>query len=104
MAAPEHLRTRGGALLAVLWLSAGLSAIALSVSTSVRSETERVSSSADGLRASYLARGAVERAMLWLQWGNTGLNATNPDGMPRLWRPGQGGGQPARSRLPPSPP
>src|SRR6266853_2016944 len=88
MTTPQHLRTRGGALLAVLWLSAGLSAIALSVSSSVRSETERVSSSADGLRASYLAAGAVERAMLWLQWGNNGLNSTNPDGTPHLWRPG----------------
>ena len=80
-----HLRARGGALLAVLWLSAGLSAIALSVSTSVRSATERVSSSADGLRASYLATGALERAILWLQWG---ANFTNPDGTRRFWGPG----------------
>jgi general secretion pathway protein K len=88
MPASKHLRRRGGALLAVLWLSAGLSAIALSVSSSVRSETERVSSSADGLRASYLASGAVERAILWLQWGNSGQAFTNPDASPRFWRPG----------------
>jgi hypothetical protein len=40
-------RTRGGALLAVLWLSAGLAAIALSVSSNVRSETDRVSTSGE---------------------------------------------------------
>ena len=45
---------RGSALLAVLWLSAALAAIAFSVSTTVRAETDRVSTAADGLRASYL--------------------------------------------------
>ncbi len=34
---------KGGALLAVLWLSAALAAIALSVATTVRGETDRVS-------------------------------------------------------------
>ena len=38
-----HARLRSGALLAVLWLSAGLASIAFSVSAMVRSETERVS-------------------------------------------------------------
>jgi general secretion pathway protein K len=79
---PQH----GGALLAVLWLSAGLAAVALSISSSVRSETDRVSSSADGLRASYLASGAVERAILWLQWGNSGAYSANADGSPRFWQ------------------
>jgi general secretion pathway protein K len=60
--------------------------VALSISTSVRSETDRVSSSADGLRASYLASGALERAILWLQWGNDGVAAVNPDGSPRFWQ------------------
>src|ERR1700694_5869100 len=78
-------RTRGGALLAVLWLSAGLAAIALSVSSNVRSETDRVSTSGEGLRASYLAAGALERGILWLQLGNFGLNADAPDGLPRFW-------------------
>ena len=78
-------RTRGGALLAVLWLSAGLAAIALSVSSNVRSETDRVSTSGEGLRASYLAAGALERGILWLQWGSSGFNPNAPDGLPRFW-------------------
>jgi general secretion pathway protein K len=79
---------RGGALLAVLWLSAGLAAVALSISSSVRAETDRVSTSAEGLRAGYLASGALERAILWLQWGNLGAASPNPDGSVRFWRPG----------------
>ncbi len=59
---------RGGALLAVLWLSAALAAIAFSLAAMVRSETERASVELDGARAQYLARGAVERAMLYMQW------------------------------------
>jgi general secretion pathway protein K len=62
-------REKGGALLAVLWLSAALAAIAFSVSTSVRAETDRVSSAADGLRAWYLATGSVERGIQWMMWG-----------------------------------
>jgi general secretion pathway protein K len=73
---------RGSALLAVLWLSAALAAIAFSVATSVRSETDRVASSADGLRAWYLAAGSVERGIQWMLWGPS---VTNPDGSPR-WR------------------
>ena len=60
---------RGSALLAVLWLSAALAAIAFSVSSSVRAETGRVSTAADGLRAWYIATGAVERGMQWMLWG-----------------------------------
>ena len=67
----------------MLWLSAALAAIAFSVSTSVRSETDRVASSADGLRAWYLAEGSVERGIQWMLWGPS---VTNPDGSPR-WRP-----------------
>jgi general secretion pathway protein K len=78
-------REKGGALLAVLWLSAALAAIAFSVATTVRSETDRVSSSADGLRASYLATGSVERAIQWMMWGP---EVRNPDGTPR-WQPNQ---------------
>ncbi len=80
-------KTRGGALLAVLWLSAGLAAIALSVSSNVRSETDRVSTAGDGLRASYLAAGALERGILWVMWGNSGLSYAAPDGLPRFWTP-----------------
>lgn len=85
--APRPRKTRGGALLAVLWLSAGLAAIALSVSSNVRSETDRVSTSGDGLRASYLAAGALERGILWVQWGYAGQNYPAPDGLPRFWTP-----------------
>jgi general secretion pathway protein K len=76
---------RGGALLAVLWLSAGLAAIALSVSTTVRAETGRVSLAADGLRAWYLATGSVERGIQWMLWGS---DYTRREGGP-FWQPTQ---------------
>ncbi len=75
---------RGGALLAVLWLSAALAAIAFSVSATVRAETERVSTAADGLRAWYLATGSVERGIQWMLWGPL---YRNPNGSPRFWEP-----------------
>jgi general secretion pathway protein K len=64
---------RGSALLAVLWLSAALAAIAFSLSSTVRGETERTSTAVDGLRCYYLASGAVERVSLELLW-----TVTNP--------------------------
>ncbi|MEO7653044.1 MAG: hypothetical protein ABIZ80_21495, partial [Bryobacteraceae bacterium] len=60
---------RGGALLAVMWLSLALAAIAFSLASTVRGETERTSSAIDGLRSYYLATGAIERAILYMQWG-----------------------------------
>ncbi len=60
---------KGGALLTVLWLAAALSAIALSLAASVRAEIEHSSATADGLRAAYLATGAVERGIQWMLWG-----------------------------------
>src|SRR5258708_3445442 len=74
---------RGSALLTVLWLSAGLAAIALSVTSTVRSETDRVDASSNGLRAWYLATGAVERGIQWMSWGE---NYPNPDGSIRFWK------------------
>jgi general secretion pathway protein K len=59
---------RGSALLSVLWLSAALAAIAFSLAITVRGELERTSTSIDGLRAYYLARGGVDRASLELLW------------------------------------
>ena len=53
----------------MLWVSAALAAIALSVSTSIRAETDRAGTAADGLRATYLATGSVNRAVQWLLWG-----------------------------------
>ena len=58
---------RGAALLAVLWLAAGLSAIALTIANTVRGETERSSTDADGLKAYYLAAGAIDRMLLYLE-------------------------------------
>jgi general secretion pathway protein K len=75
---------RGGALLAVLWLSAALSAIALSVANTVRTETERTATSSEGLRTYYLASGSIDRAILWVQWGVQ--NYVNPDNSPRYYR------------------
>jgi general secretion pathway protein K len=62
-------RQRGGALLAVMWLSAALAAIAFSVASSVHGETERTSTSVDDVRSYYLATGALERAIIHIQWG-----------------------------------
>jgi general secretion pathway protein K len=66
--ASDPFSERGSALLAVLWLSAALGAIAFSLSTTVRGETERASTAVDGLRSYYLASGAIERASLELLW------------------------------------
>lgn len=69
------VKRRGSALLAVMWLSAALAAIAFSLAVTVRGETERTSTSVDSLRAYYLARGAVERATLEVLWS---ISAANP--------------------------
>ncbi|HLG99966.1 MAG TPA: hypothetical protein VKX49_26895 [Bryobacteraceae bacterium] len=53
----------------MLWLSAALSAIAFTIATTVRAETERTSTDVDALRAGYLAQAAVDRALLYIQWG-----------------------------------
>ena len=60
--------SRGGALLAVLWLSAALSAIAFSLANTVRGEVERTSTTVDGLRGYYLAQAGVERGILYVEW------------------------------------
>lgn len=54
---------RGGALLAVLWLSVAMSAIAFALSRSVRAELDRAALEIDSARAYYLAQGGVEAAM-----------------------------------------
>ncbi len=55
--------------MAVLWLSAALAAIALSLASTVRGEAERSATAVDSLRSQYLAAGAVRRAMLYMDWG-----------------------------------
>ena len=74
---------KGGALLAVLWLSAALAAIAFSVASRVRLETERTGGDSEGLRAQYLANGSIDRAILWILWGAQGYS--NPDGSPKYF-------------------
>jgi general secretion pathway protein K len=74
----DRLRCRrGSALLAVLWLTAALSAIAFSVANTVRAETERASTAVDSVKAYYLATGAINRAILHIEWGP---GYQNPDG------------------------
>lgn len=70
-------RNRGSALLAVLWLTAALSAIAFSVAITVRGETERVATGEENVRAYYLAQSAIQRAVLYMQWAPA---ANRPDG------------------------
>lgn len=60
---------RGSALLTVLWLTAALAAIGLAVANTVRGETERASTNIDESRATFIARGAIARALLRMQWG-----------------------------------
>jgi general secretion pathway protein K len=79
---PPHCR-RGSALLAVLWLSAALSAIAFTVANTVRAETERTATEVDSLRAYYLAAGAIDRAILYIQWGP---GYRNGDGTPKYFQ------------------
>jgi general secretion pathway protein K len=81
--ADSRIRTtnRGAALLAVLWLAAGLSAIALTIANTVRGETERSSTDADGLKAYYLAAGAIDRTLLYLE---KPTSFQNPDKTPLI--------------------
>ena len=75
---------RGSALLAVLWLSAALAAIAFALATTVRGESERALTESDGVRAYYLAEGSVYRALLWMEWGP---GYRRPDGSPMFYAP-----------------
>jgi general secretion pathway protein K len=76
----RHRRSResGSALIAVLWLSLALSAIAFSLATTVRGETERTSTAVDSIRSYYLATGAIERAILYIQWGGQYYSPASP--------------------------
>lgn len=55
----------------MLWLTAALSMIALSIADTVRSEIERGIAQQESLRAYYLARGAVEESLFRLRGANT---------------------------------
>lgn len=79
---PRPASVSGGALLAVLWLSAALSAIAFSLATTVRGEAERAATAVDRVRSHYLATGAIQRALLYMEWGRYYLQ---PDGQSRYY-------------------
>jgi general secretion pathway protein K len=72
-------------LLAVLWLSVGLAAIAFSVAAVVRGEVERAGNTVEGMKARYLAAGALDRALNYM---NYGPGQELPNGMVQFWRPG----------------
>jgi general secretion pathway protein K len=72
---------KGAALLLVLWLTAALSAIAFTLANSVRGEIERSSTDADGLKAYYLAEGAIDRLLVYIE---SGAAFVGPDGKPRF--------------------
>lgn len=72
----------GSALVAVLWLTAALAAIAFALAVNVRGEIDRASTAADGLRSYYLATGSITRALLWMEWGQ---QYRTPDGRPRFF-------------------
>jgi len=76
---------RGSALLTVLWLSAALAAIGISVASTVRTETERTATNVDDTKAYFLARGAIEQAALHVFWGRF---YTSDTGQPLYYRPG----------------
>lgn len=59
-------------MLAVLWLVIALSVIALTIAATVRAEVERTITNSEGVKAYYVAKGAIDRAALYVQWGNTG--------------------------------
>jgi general secretion pathway protein K len=78
-------RPRGSALLTVLWLTAALSAIGLALANNVRGETERAATAMDDTRAYFIARGAIERAALHIEWGRF---YRTPDDQPMYFRYG----------------
>jgi general secretion pathway protein K len=78
-------QARGSALLTVLWLTAALSAIGLALANNVRGETERAATALDDTRAYFIARGAIQRAALHIQWGRF---YHTPDNQPMYFRSG----------------
>jgi general secretion pathway protein K len=75
--------SKGAALLLVLWLTAALSAIAFTLANTVRGEIERSSTDADGLKAYYLAEGAIDRLLVYIE---SGPSFVGPDGKPMFQR------------------
>jgi general secretion pathway protein K len=77
-------KSRGSALLTVLWLTAALSAIGLAVANNVRGETERAASNVDDAKSYFVARGAIQRAALHIMW----RGYATEDGRPIYYIPG----------------
>ena len=63
---------RGSALLGVVWLSVALTAIAFTLSRTVRGELDRAAINVDATRAYFLAKGGIERARLRMTRIQTG--------------------------------
>ena len=85
MTAPARRSSRlGSALLAVLWFSTALSAIAFTLSMTVRTEMDRAALNMDDARAYFLAHGAIEATMMQLADRSRG----EMDGL-SAFRPGQ---------------
>jgi len=76
----RHGPNRGSALLAVLWLSAALATIAISLADTVRGEAERSATAVDGLRSQDLAIGGLRRAILYMDWGRKYPDRFKPPG------------------------
>jgi general secretion pathway protein K len=74
---------RGGALLAVLWLSAALAAIAFSAAQKVRAERDRTQNLVEGMQAELLATSALERGLFHILGAPLGYTG---DGAPIPWR------------------
>jgi general secretion pathway protein K len=72
----------------VLWLSAALSAIAFSLAVTVRGEAERSSAALESVRTHFLATGALQRALLYMNWGRSYFG---PDGQSLYYTWGQPG-------------
>jgi general secretion pathway protein K len=68
----------GSALLTVLWLAAALAAIGLAVANNVRGETDRASTNVEDAKAYFVARGAIERAELHMDWGQDYYQSGQP--------------------------
>ncbi len=70
----------------VMWMSAALAAIAFSLATNVRGETDHTATAVDDLRAYYLATGAIQRAIMDMSAGTPPTaDTSNPD----TYKPGQ---------------
>jgi general secretion pathway protein K len=75
---PGRNARRGSALLAVLWLSLALTAIAFALSRTVRTEYDRAALNVDSTRAYFLAQAGVESAMLRIGGQGRFANAFEP--------------------------